>query len=84
MITISISQLVGDLIDAIKGKLELKDVFLSLYQVHPRSIQEMKIDSALNFLVDNLRQNSFMSQYIPVNNLQYYIAIFSQFLCIVS
>lgn len=46
MITISTNQLVSDLVDAIRGKLELKDASLSLYQVHFRSIQKMKIDSA--------------------------------------
>jgi len=45
-IIISTSQLVSDLINAIRSRLELEDVLLSLYQVHLRSIQEMKMDSA--------------------------------------
>ena len=45
-IIISTSQPVSDLINAIRGRLELEDVPLSLYQVHPGSIQEMKIDPA--------------------------------------
>ncbi len=47
MIIISISQPVSNLINAIRGRLELEDVPLSLYQVHSESIQEMKIDPVL-------------------------------------
>ena len=46
MIIISTSQPVSDLINAIRGRLELKDVPLSLYQIHPGSVQENKMDSA--------------------------------------
>src|SRR3954470_6033795 len=46
-ITISTGQPVSDLINAIRGRLELEDVPLSLYQVHLRSIQEKKMDPVL-------------------------------------
>ena len=45
-ITISTGQHVSDLENAIRARLELEDVPLSLYQVHPGSIQEMKMDPA--------------------------------------
>ena len=47
MITISTSQPVSDLIIAISGRMELEDVPLSLYQIHPGSIQEKKMDPTL-------------------------------------
>jgi regulator of sigma D len=44
MITISTGQHVSDLENAIRARLELEDVPLSLYQIHPRSVQEKKIE----------------------------------------
>ena len=46
-ITINTTESVSVLINAIRGRLELEDVPLSLYQVHSGSIQEMKMDPAL-------------------------------------
>ncbi|PKK55303.1 hypothetical protein RhiirC2_764659 [Rhizophagus irregularis] len=45
-ITISTGQHVSDLENAIRARLELEEVPLSLYQIHPRSVQEKKMDSA--------------------------------------
>ena len=46
-ITIRTGRPVSGLINAIRARLELEEVPLSLYQVHPGSIQEMKMDPAL-------------------------------------
>ena len=45
-ITISTGQHVSDLENAIRARLELEDVPLSLYQIHSGSVQEKKMDSA--------------------------------------
>src|SRR5881394_1026267 len=45
-ITISTGHHVSDLENAIRARLELEDVPLSLYQIHPGSVQENKMDSA--------------------------------------
>jgi hypothetical protein len=44
-ITISTGQHVSDLENAIRARLELEEVPLSLYQIHPGSVQEKKMDS---------------------------------------
>ena len=47
MITIITSRPVANLINAIRARLEVADTQISIYQIHPGSIQEKKMDPAL-------------------------------------